>query len=291
MRVSWLVMLCIAALCVPGCANQTYVQEQMNAAAKATDAKVAEVQRQVEATQMDVTNLKKSSAVVDEQIARLSDTAKETLARANEAERLAPPVELPAFPWPPPQPTSFMEVKRDLLVASGGPATWGDVASKLRAAADRAGYEGYTWFSVPNGFAFVLHVEQFDDRGHAKDPRWITQPSCGRFSFNCIIQALFTATPGSYRVLVFVVATGPVKVDLGTAMTIEWAREVWKEGSATFPSRFAGNAFSSDHSCLALVYEFEQTGRQQKAVFRGESALSALNHLTGSGFWAGLGGA
>jgi hypothetical protein len=66
---------------------------------------------------------------------------------------------------------------------------------------------------------------------------------------------------------------------------------VWKEGSITFPPRLAGNVFSSEHSCLALVYEFEQPGRQQKAIFRTESLLSVLNHLTGSGFWAALGGA
>jgi outer membrane protein OmpA-like peptidoglycan-associated protein len=59
------------------------------AATKGSDAKIGEVQKQVEATQMDVTNLKKSDAMQNEQIAKLSDTTKEALARANEANKLA----------------------------------------------------------------------------------------------------------------------------------------------------------------------------------------------------------
>ena len=291
MRTSWLLLGGIVALSVAGCASKTYTQEQVAAATKASDNKVGEVQKQVEATQMDVTNLKSSDGMQNDQIARLSAVAKESLARANEAGKLARLVDLPAFPWPPPQPTSLMEIQRSLLLAAGRPTTWGDVAGRLRGAAERAGYQDYTWFSVPNGFALVLHVEQFDDRGRAKDPRWITTPSCRPFSLTCITQALFTATPGSYRVLVFVVATGSITIDLKTTMTIEWARRVWKEGSATFPMRFAQNEFSADHSCLALIYEFEQAGVQQQATFRDASDLTALTHLKASGFWAGLGGA
>ena len=79
----------VGALGATGCATKTYVQEQVAAATKGSDAKIGEVQKQVEATQMDVTNLKKSDAAQNEQIAKLSDTTKEALARANEANKLA----------------------------------------------------------------------------------------------------------------------------------------------------------------------------------------------------------
>ncbi len=79
----------IGALGATGCATKTYVQEQVAAASKASDAKIGEVQKQVEATQMDVTNLKKSDAMQNDQIAKLSDTTKEALARADEANKLA----------------------------------------------------------------------------------------------------------------------------------------------------------------------------------------------------------
>ncbi len=87
----WVVLVAglVITLGVTGCATKTYVQEQVAAATKAEDAKIGEVQKQVEATQMDVTNLKKSDAAQNEQLAKLSDTAKEALARANEANKLA----------------------------------------------------------------------------------------------------------------------------------------------------------------------------------------------------------
>jgi outer membrane protein OmpA-like peptidoglycan-associated protein len=79
----------VVTLGVTGCATKTYVQDQVAAATKGSDAKIGEVQKQVEATQMDVTNLKKSDAMQNDQIAKLSDTTKEALARANEANKLA----------------------------------------------------------------------------------------------------------------------------------------------------------------------------------------------------------
>jgi outer membrane protein OmpA-like peptidoglycan-associated protein len=77
------------ALGLSGCATKTYVQEQVGQAAKVSDTKIGEVQKQVEATQMDVAGLKKSDADQNQKIAVLSDTAKDALARAQEAGKLA----------------------------------------------------------------------------------------------------------------------------------------------------------------------------------------------------------
>jgi outer membrane protein OmpA-like peptidoglycan-associated protein len=77
------------ALTAGGCATKTYVNDQVAQSGKATDAKVGEVQKQVESTQMDVATLKKSDAAQTEQLGKLSDTAREALARAQEAGKLA----------------------------------------------------------------------------------------------------------------------------------------------------------------------------------------------------------
>ena len=74
---------------VSGCATKTYVQEQVGQASKASDAKVGEVQKQVEATQMDVAALKTSDGEQNTKLAQLSDTARDALARAQEAGKLA----------------------------------------------------------------------------------------------------------------------------------------------------------------------------------------------------------
>jgi len=87
----WVVLavVLVVALGVSGCATKKFVQQEVANSAKATDAKIGEVQKQVEASQMDLANLKKSDAAQTEQIGKLSDTAKEALARAQEAGKLA----------------------------------------------------------------------------------------------------------------------------------------------------------------------------------------------------------
>jgi outer membrane protein OmpA-like peptidoglycan-associated protein len=77
------------ALGASGCATKTYVQEQVGQASKASDAKIGEVQKQVEASQMDVSALKTSDANQNQKLAQLSDTALDALARAQEAGKLA----------------------------------------------------------------------------------------------------------------------------------------------------------------------------------------------------------
>ncbi|GBC78865.1 Outer membrane porin F [bacterium HR09] len=91
MKRTWVVLVVVVgvALWGTGCATKEYVQEQVAQAQKVTEAKISEVQKQVEATQMDVANLKKSDAEQNAKIAQLSDTAKEALARAEEAGKLA----------------------------------------------------------------------------------------------------------------------------------------------------------------------------------------------------------
>ena len=77
------------ALLASGCATKTYVQEQVQASQKTSDAKIGEVQKQVEATQMDVTGLKKTQSQQGEEIAKLSEATKDALKRAEEAGKLA----------------------------------------------------------------------------------------------------------------------------------------------------------------------------------------------------------
>ena len=77
------------ALAASGCATKTYVQEQVAQASKTSDAKIGEVQKQVEANQMDVSTLKTSDADQNTKLSQLSDTARDALARAQEAGKLA----------------------------------------------------------------------------------------------------------------------------------------------------------------------------------------------------------
>lgn len=84
-----LVAVAVVALGVSGCATKTYVDEKVNQATTAQNAKIGEVQKQVEANQQEIANLKKSDAEQNEKLAKLSETAREALDRATEAGKLA----------------------------------------------------------------------------------------------------------------------------------------------------------------------------------------------------------
>ena len=73
------------ALGAVGCASQQYVDEQMGG----TEARLGELEQQLDAVQGDLASLKRSDAAQDDKLDRLSETAREALARAEEAGRLA----------------------------------------------------------------------------------------------------------------------------------------------------------------------------------------------------------
>src|SRR5579863_7649802 len=113
-----------------------------------------------------------------------------------------PPVA--AFPWPPPQASS-----RVLLAAwprSPQMRLFGDIDARLTAALQPKGYAERSYYSVPGGFALVTRLEQIYSDGRSMPPP-------ARFSarllppsrFTDYIRALFTADPGYYRVIVFIV--------------------------------------------------------------------------------------
>jgi peptidoglycan-associated lipoprotein len=79
----------VLVLGLGACATKSYVRQQVDAATKASDAKLGDVQQQVEGAQTDIGSLKKATDDQGQQIGQLSDTAKEALARAEEAGKLA----------------------------------------------------------------------------------------------------------------------------------------------------------------------------------------------------------
>jgi len=84
-----LVVLAAAGFGLSGCATKEYVQEQVQASQKVTEAKIGEVNTSVEANQAEISKLHKTDAELSGQIAKLSDTARDALSRAEEAGKLA----------------------------------------------------------------------------------------------------------------------------------------------------------------------------------------------------------
>lgn len=72
-----------------GCATKEYVQEQVKSSQDVTDTKIAEVQTQVESNQGEITKLHEKDGEIEAKLEDLSDTAKDAMARAEEAGKLA----------------------------------------------------------------------------------------------------------------------------------------------------------------------------------------------------------
>ena len=83
------VLLCVAALTLTGCATKKYVDEKVAASDALTTGKVTEVQNTVEANQAAISDLEAKSARLEEYYNNLSQETKDALRRAEEAGKLA----------------------------------------------------------------------------------------------------------------------------------------------------------------------------------------------------------
>lgn len=84
-----MVVLLSVGLMLTGCATEKYVQEQVAASQKVTDAKIGEVQTSVEANQAEIGKLQDKTAKLEKDLSKVSETARDALARAEEAGKLA----------------------------------------------------------------------------------------------------------------------------------------------------------------------------------------------------------
>lgn len=195
------------------------------------------------------------------------------------------------FPWPPPKasaqsivPNSYFESGADnaLLVK--------DVDQKICAALTAQGYSERSYFAVPGGFALVTRLEQFDEEGKSKAPpdRWVTdmRPMRG-FSLGEYIRTLFTASPGYYRIIVFIVT--PVLFDQTDQEVNREEAMAWlRSGLNNLPDEVGAQEYSQSHVCTALIYEFKQPEKGTEAELSVPGRLSGIEHLTNAGLFAEL---
>jgi hypothetical protein len=208
--------------------------------------------------------------------------------RPEEAPAVA---ELPQFPWPPPTASAFLKIPNSLLVRQDTISTFGDCANRMETALSGAGYTQISYYAVPDGFAMVTQLEQIDDEGIPKEPgRWSMEyQPIRKFSLRHIIESLFTARKGLWRVTVFIVTSHDFK-QKDVEITLYEAEEWLEDGMIRLPPYIAQIRYSDNHFCTALVYEFEKTEPDQDAEHKLPSEITGKQHLERGGIWKGLGG-
>lgn len=198
--------------------------------------------------------------------------------------------ELPAFPLPAPRPS----VRANLsLAAFPGARKVGDVAARLGAAFERAGYEDLAYYGAPGGFAVVTEPERIRDDGapFSARQRWVFEASplltVGDVFADFpggLLQRLREADPGRYRLLVFLVTTRPVTSDRSRP-GFEQIRALGAGGGDFLPPEIGQIALTPRHNISVLVYEFRRQSVSASPELLQPGALSARQHLASAGLF------
>ena len=203
---------------------------------------------------------------------------------------------IPEFPLPAPPasativlPSFFFDINEK---ANDEAIYLKDIAQILNNSLVTAGYFEKSYFAVPDGFAIVTRLEQINSDGTPKQgsERWSTVVKPLRtLSLRRYLEALFTANPGYYRIIVFIVTPHPFSQ---TAPEINRDEaEAWlREGVNTLPNSIGQQIYSSDYTTTALIYEFEQPSgfEEDKVNIIIPGRLDAKSHLLKAGLWNSL---
>ncbi len=197
---------------------------------------------------------------------------------------------LPAFPWPPPACNARFELPTTFLA---GIKTLGEADVKVRMALDAKGYAQRSYFSVPNGFALVTQLEQYnvaDGTIRNDRTRWLEYPAQDNFvGIMNYFKSLVMPQKGYFRLFVFVVTNqsfGGNAAHISKEQATAWL----SQGFNKLPNRLAAVPFTADFGITALVYEFEVPESNRKPVQKCPSPrFDARTHLVKSGIGSGLG--
>lgn len=194
---------------------------------------------------------------------------------------------LPWFPWPPPRASAWEVIPQEFLVSASGSTNLLDVDRRITEALEQNGYFDASYYEVPSGFALVTRIEHIDSDGKPKPDRWAVEPTRSRpFSLSDYLKALFTATPGYYRLVVFVVSPDSI-VPSDVEVTAEEAFEWFTLGGDRLPE-WIGRVDFAGYACTALIYEFERSTEEDKPEIRSPGRIQARVHLELAGIWGAL---
>jgi hypothetical protein len=191
---------------------------------------------------------------------------------------------LPQFPMPPPEWTLRTVLPNGLVVTREGEPL-GDIFDRLRQALGRAQIQDFTVYGIENdGFALVARMESIADDGKPAPERWaqgvVRTPV---FSVTDYLKALFTARPGRYRVIAFLVT--PRTVTPGAPADKDTLNRLWRGGAGDLPQEVRRVALPPSGRCEALVYEFFRATDDDPPVQVADSRLTGPQHLAGAGLW------
>lgn len=190
------------------------------------------------------------------------------------------------FPFPPPPCCSPREIPRTYFASA---KKLGDVAQKLSNALEKQGYFYRKFLSVPDGFALVTQMEQYNDDYTCRNDqnRWSNAPISQNFDgFLDYFKRLVLPSKAYYRTFVFII-TNKVFSQEGKNLTKESAGAWFGEGINRLPKTVAESLYTESATVTVLVYEFEVPESNRKPNQKCPN-VDTQRHLEKSGIWQAL---
>jgi hypothetical protein len=192
---------------------------------------------------------------------------------------------IPRFPWPPPQCAQRQTLAEQLQYK--GCQRLGDVDQRLRQALHQRGYDHFSYFQTPNGFAIATQLEQFNANGTSKtgSARWTDYPVPEHFDglWN-YLKSLVMPTAGYFRVFVFVVTDTPYHQQ-SRKVSKEEAAGWLSQGFNRLPRDIADATVTGNHYLDVLVYEFEAPQSTKRCAQKCPCLIGSQDHLNQSGLY------
>ena len=201
-------------------------------------------------------------------------------------------ITVPEFNLPPPEASATAIIPSNFFKDS---VYLKDIDKTLNQALDSAGYFEKSYYGIKDGFTIVTRLEQINSDGTPKkgSERWNTEQTplnlFEKFSLGEYFKALFTANPGYYRVIVFVISPHPFSQG-ENKLSSEEAEDWLRAGLNKLPESIAEKSYSSKYISTALIYEFEKanTSEAKKIDQKTPSSLQGTDHLVKAGIWTKL---
>jgi hypothetical protein len=197
--------------------------------------------------------------------------------------------QIPSFPWPPPLASAIEVIPRELLKKKQGPTRLRDIDKEITEALKQNGYYESSYYSIPEGFALATRIEQIEEDGSPKkEPhRWNLKLQPINFSLANYLKRLFLATPGYYRIIVFVITPYALAQSTSEPTPIQ-AIKWFSAGYNLLPESIGNKEFSQSYACTALIYEFERETESAEPRFRQPGRIPGHIHLVKAGIWRSL---
>jgi hypothetical protein len=192
------------------------------------------------------------------------------------------------FPFPPPECHTSYELPNYIFSNN---QTLGDVSRKITKALGANDYP-FRYMSVPDGFAIVVQMEQYNKDGSimtGSSYRWVDYPPQESFTLSWnYIRSLIYPKKGYLRMFVFIVTSqsySSTKTKVSKSEAAAWL----SQGVNRLPKRIAGMPFSNDYSVSFLVYEFEVPESNHRPEQSCPCQYQAKEHIQLSGIQTQLG--